>query len=327
MLTIDGSKNEGGGQLVRSAIALSAISGTRVRIYNIRRARKNPGLAAQHLAAIAAVAGTCDAECSGLSRGSDNITFSPGVLKDTRVAVDVGTAGSIPLVVQAWLPVALRCGGSLHVTGGTEVQKSPTIDYFDRVLAQVLRDAGADIRTDIHARGYYPRGGGEVTVQVRQQPISPITPVAHQDEKPCIVSSSSNLPPHVTERQAVAAEKLLHSRVGVSCRIITDCRSGPGTGSSCTVMQGAKGGSALGRRGLPAEEVGETAARAFISEADAPGVADRHLADQLLLPLAFFGGAYTSSVLTSHAETMCWLLSEFGYTVTCRQDAVVEFSA
>lgn len=160
MLTVDGSCLEGGGQIVRLAVALSALAQTPVTVTRIRENRENPGLAPQHIAAVRAVAGACDAECTGLAPRSREITFTPGGLRRADLRIDPGTAGSIPLILQAWLPVALRAGGSITVTGGTEVAWSPTIDYLDRVLAPVLRRAGASIAIEVLERGVLPAGRG-----------------------------------------------------------------------------------------------------------------------------------------------------------------------
>jgi RNA 3'-terminal phosphate cyclase (ATP) len=326
MLNIDGSFGEGGGQLVRNAVALSAITGESVTISRIRAARKNQGLAAQHIAAIKAVALTCDAECRGLSLGSDTIVFSPQDLKYREISVSVGTAGSIPLVILAWLSVALCTGGILHITGGTEVLRSPTIDYLDHVLGSVLRSSGARITLDIRKRGYFPEGGGEATVKVEYKKMFPIVPGDDKDHPCSIFSCSSNLPDHVTERQASAADARLCHEIGKPCTISLDHRTGPSTGSSCTVCKGAKGGIALGKRGLPAEEVGRRAANALLTEIKNPGTVDVHLSDQLLVPLALFGGAFSTSTLTTHAETVCWLLSRFGYEIRLHRGIPMEFS-
>jgi RNA 3'-terminal phosphate cyclase (ATP) len=326
MLIIDGSKGEGGGQIVRSAVALSAIASEPITITGIRAARQNKGLAAQHIAAIRAVAGTCDAECSGLSPGSSTLTFFPHALKLQDLVIEVGTAGSIPLVIQAWIPVALRSGGSLHVTGGTEVASSPTIDYLDQVFCGVLRNSGAKISLEILRRGYYPKSGGEVIIRVEKTPVSPIIPRTGTEGPVTIISCSSNLPDHIAQRQASAAqESLTTDHIGKAVRVL-DQRTGPGTGTSCTIWKGAKGGSALGNRGLPAENVGRMAEKSFVAEYRKPGTVDTHLSDQLLVPLAIFGGHYTTSTLTPHAETLCRLLAQFGYTVQHHTGITVEFS-
>ncbi len=328
MLTVDGTHLEGGGQILRLAVALSAISGTPAIVTRIRQNRPNPGLAPQHIAAVRAVAGACDAECAGLSPHSSEITFTPGRIRRADLRIDPGTAGSIPLILQAWLPVALRAGGSITVTGGTEVAWSPTIDYLDSVLAPVLRRAGASIAIEVLERGYYPRGGGRVCVRVEPSRPGPVVIPEGEGRECGIASCSAGLPAHVVERQAGAARDLLEEELGLSCTATLDARrGGASTGSSITVWSGAKGAVALGKRGLPAEEVGRTAARALARECRSPGTVDVHLADQLLLYLACYGGEYSTHTLSMHARTACWILSEFGYPVGCRANDVVEFSA
>jgi RNA 3'-terminal phosphate cyclase (ATP) len=315
MITIDGGRLEGGGQLVRAAVALSALSGEGVEINNIRAGRANPGLRSQHIAAVKAVAGVCGAEVTGLAQGSASLRFVPDSLRERTLQVDVGTAGSIALVLQAWLPPALATGGRITVSGGTEVAWSPTIDYVEKVFLPVLTNAGAAVGLRILRRGYFPRGGGLVEVAVRPSDLAPIHPAP---ERPGgIISCSSNLPPHVAERQAHAAGARLSPVTG-ELPVTLDPREGVGTGSSCTVWHEGKGACALGRRGYPAERVGEDAADALLAELASPASVDVHLADQLVIYLARFGGSFSAPSLSQHAATMCWLCGEFGLEVSHR---------
>ncbi|MDD1674936.1 MAG: RNA 3'-terminal phosphate cyclase [Methanomicrobiales archaeon] len=325
MLLIDGSRMEGGGQIVRSAVALAAISGTPLRITHIRSGRDRPGLAPQHITAVRAVAQVCSAATTGLAPGSRELTFIPGHIGKRDIVLDVGTAGSISLVLQAWLPVALKAGGSIMVTGGTEVHRSPTIDYLARVLLPVLRAAGADIVMDIHARGYYPQGGGRVGVQVRESDLSAIVP-AGRGSSCQILSCSSALPGHVADRQLQSAEKILGKACAGSLETRVFRQEGPGVGSSCTAWSGSLGSSACGRRGLPAEKVGADAASPLQEELMAAITVDLHLSDQLLIYCAEYGGRYTARTLTSHAATHIWLLEQFNRQVSVDPGPPVEIA-
>jgi RNA 3'-terminal phosphate cyclase (ATP) len=323
MLLIDGSLLEGGGQIVRSAVALSAVTGTPVEVTSVRKKRARPGLAPQHCAAVRAVSLACDARVMGNTPGSDRLSFTPGSIMRRDISVDVGTAGSIPLVLQAWLPVALVKGGSLQVQGGTEVQFSPTIDYFTEVFLPALGPAGAGVEVDVVRRGYYPAGGGVVRVAVEPAGCPRI---AARDTGKCgIRSCSSGLPGHVADRQAESARRFILEETGRDYPVSISRYPGPGTGSSCTAWDGAKGSCALGKRGLPAEKVGETAAAGLVAALRDGGDVDLHLSDQLLLYLARGGGSYTAPGFTLHARTMCWLLSLFGLPVEVSENGLVEF--
>lgn len=333
ILRIDGAMDEGGGQIVRMAVALSAITGKAIEISRIRAKRSVPGLAGQHCAAVQAVARMCHAQVTGCEKGSTRISFYPENIRRAGITIDIGTAGSIPLVLQAWLPVALRTGGAITVSGGTEVQYSPTIDYLEQVFLPVLRRSGAAVTVEILERGYYPRGGGRVRVLVEFSDLSPITldTIAGNGKAEgtrCgICSCSSNLPDHVADRQARRAREILGADPGANCTLRIDRRIGVSTGSSCTVWKGAKGGSALGARGIPAEIIGERAARELIQAIGSPGMADVHLSDQLLLYIALYGGTFTTSAVTTHAMTMCRLLGLFGYGISVTGTGMVTFSA
>jgi RNA 3'-terminal phosphate cyclase (ATP) len=246
-------------------------------------------------------------------------------IRKTESSVAVGTAGSIPLVIQAWLPVALVKGGVLEVTGGTEVPASPTIDYLEKVMIPALGAQGKGISVSVIRRGYYPSGGGIVQMKVKS--ADPERILITKEITCGIHSCSSGLPPHVAERQASSAKMLLCNELSRDIPVDIRRSHGVSKGSSCTAWCGAKGASSLGRPGLPAEMVGEAAATDLIREIRSPGEVDSHLSDQLLLYLARFGGTYTAPVYTLHARTMCWLLSLFGFEIHVREGEEVEFSA
>ncbi|NTV00179.1 MAG: RNA 3'-phosphate cyclase [Methanoregulaceae archaeon] len=325
MLTIDGSQLEGGGQIVRTVVALSALTGVPVELLRIRENRKRPGLGNQHCAAVRAVAATCDARVFGNSPGSRTLRFLPGSPRNKDIRVDVGTAGSVPLVIQAWLPVALEHGGCLEVHGGTEVPKSPTIDYLTGVFLPALGPAAARVTVAVRRRGYYPAGGGMVRVEVFPGERGPlrIRPRLSSGIRSC----SSGLPEHVADRQAAAAFSVISRATGEEFPVTIDRTDGPGKGSSCTVWKEARGSSALGRIGLPAEKVGQAAARGLLDEMGEGGETDGYLGDQLLPYLGRYGGSYTCGHLTLHARTVRWILDEFGFPVQIKEGHPVEFSA
>ena len=173
--SVDGSRGEGGGQVIRTALALSCITGKSVSIRNIRHKRRVRGLRPQHVTAARILGRMCDGSINGDSVGSDTLEFTPGSMRDSTISVDVGTAGSIPLILQAAIPAAWTSGVRLDlaVTGGTDVRWSPTADYTETVMCGAYRMMGAAISFDVQRRGYYPRGGGRIRVRVERGSLSP----------------------------------------------------------------------------------------------------------------------------------------------------------
>ncbi|MFC6730183.1 RNA 3'-terminal phosphate cyclase, partial [Natronoarchaeum mannanilyticum] len=174
MIELDGA--EGGGQIVRSALSLSALAGEPFRIENVRGARDDPGLKHQHHAAVELVAEVCDADVEGAELDAETLTFDPGQPSGGQYEVDVGTAGSVTLVFDAVLPLAVTIDEPLAVTisGGTDVEWSPPIDYYRRVKLPVLRRHAVDAAVDVERRGFYPAGGGVATLTVDPSDPAPI---------------------------------------------------------------------------------------------------------------------------------------------------------
>jgi len=318
MIEIDGSFGEGGGQIVRTAVSLSAVTAKPVHITKIRQGRPKPGLAAQHAHAIMALAGICNAKTSGVEPGSSEIVFAPGQIKGGNHRVEIGTAGSVTLLMQCLLPALLGADGpsSLRVLGGTDVQWSPTIDYFRSVFLPALSSFGADVRLDLLQRGYYPRGQGIVLLEVVPGELKPAHfPSTGQDESRNVakimgISHSSNLPLHVAVRQAEAAAKRL-LEAGYDAEIVQESLNLPSTGSGITLWSEGKGASCLGERGLAAEKVGRRAAVELIDELGFRASVDVHLADQLIPYLALAGGSYTVRKVSLHAKTNIWTAGHF----------------
>ena len=322
MIEIDGSYGEGGGQLLRTAVALAAITGQTLRVRNVRARRSNPGLAAQHLAAVKAVAALCDAEVEGLQVKSQEIVFRPDRLHGGEFQFDVGTAGSMTLVLQAVLPVALMCKERLvmGITGGTDVRAAPPLDYFRYVFLPLLSLMGGRVSLHLVKRGYYPRGGGEVKVEV--EPGARLRPLALETRGPLSevrgIAHVSNLPTHITARMARAALEALPPVPAPQIeqqQLAWPQAIGPG---GAIVLWAHCGHDVLGaattaQRGVPAERLGDEVGRALCAEIESGATLDVHAADQLLVYAALAGGPshFTVRTLSSHASTAMWLIERF----------------
>jgi RNA 3'-phosphate cyclase len=319
MLEIDGSYGEGGGQLVRTAVALAAVTGRGVRIRGIRARRRTPGLAAQHLTAIRAVAALAQGELEGDRIGSMEIAFRPGALRGGEFRFDVGTAGSITLVLQALLPVAVSapCPSAFRITGGTDVPASPPLDYLRWVLLPLLRRLGLEAKLECLRRGYYPRGGGEVAVEVRPGRLEPL--VCEAPGELCALRGYAHvagLPRDVLERMDRAARAQLGQPVELEEKLLGAEEALGSGGALVLVAETAHtrlGASAVAQRGVPAERLGSTAAAELLQELTCGATLDLHASDQALVYLALAGGisCFYARTLTSHAATTLWLLQRF----------------
>jgi RNA 3'-terminal phosphate cyclase (ATP) len=316
MIKIDGSFGEGGGQIVRTAVSLSAVTGKPVHINKIRQGRPRPGLAAQHAHAIRTLAAICNARTSGVQPGSSEIVFSADAISGGSRRVEIGTAGSVTLLMQCLLPALLRADApsSLRIQGGTDVSWCPSVDYFGNVFLPALSAFGANVRLTLLQRGYYPRGQGEVHLEVTPGELlsAHLQAVPLEADQRTVkgISHSSNLPEHVAIRQAEAAAKRLHE-AGYEAEISRETGQLPSMGSGITLWRGGIGASALGEKGLPAEKVGRRAAEDMILELKTPAAVDVHLADQLIPYLALAGGSYSVREISLHTRTNIWTAGHF----------------
>ena len=318
---IDGSHGEGGGQLVRLAVALSAVTGRPVALRNVRAARRNPGLAPQHLTAVRAVAALCDAAVDGLELRSRTLRFAPGALRGGDHRFDVGTAGSITLALQALLPVmvAARQRVSVSVVGGTDVRQAPCADYFARVLLPLLARMGIAPRLDVVRRGYYPRGGGELRLAL--DPCAP-RPL-HLRTRGTLVTIGghahvAHLPEHIATRMRDAACARLTAVTAVAPSIaaaVLDPSAAQGPGGAIVLWAETTttvlGAGRVAERGVRAETLGAAAGAELAAELAAAATVDLHAAEQLLVFLALAGGGtYLARALTGHMETAMWLIGQ-----------------
>ncbi len=317
MLEIQGDILEGGGQILRTSLSLAALLQKDIHISRIRGKRKPPGLKPQHFTTVKAVATICEAEVEGLKEGSQDLFLRPRKRPSGKFQFDVGTAGSVTLVMQALMPIAASAKGPMEfqLSGGTDVKWSPTLDYVHSVLLPNLSKLGFSCEVLLRRRGHYPRGGGMVELKTmpagRLKPlrllergtISRITGVSH-----CV-----KLPAHVARRQAEAAEKYLVGK-GLAKPIIdveayapdADRHLGPGSGINlCAEASAVLGGDSIGERGKPAEDVGAEAAEKLVGAIDSGAALDPHMGDMIVpyMALAYGRSEVTVSELTLHTIT------------------------
>ncbi len=320
MLVIDGSKGEGGGQIMRTALALSVLLGKPVRLFNIRRNRPQPGLKPQHLESVRAIATISDARVEGLHPGSIELTFIPRRPKCGRYRFGVSTAGSITLMIQTIFPVLALCEGYsiVELEGGTDVPFSPLFDYMRLVFLPIMERMGVKARLRLIRRGHYPRGGGRAVLEVwgvnRLKPIR-----AEFFGKPLKidgVSHCTNLPSHVADRQVKGACTHLE-KLNVPCEIEEEVSRGTGKGSGI-VVRGVSasgqvlGADSLGRPGKRAEVVGREAGRKLKEYVERDCGVDPHMGDMIIPYMALAEGKsiITTCSLTVHIETNLWVVQE-----------------
>lgn len=320
MITIDGSRGEGGGQMLRSSLALSMATGRAFRMVNVRAGREKPGLMRQHLTCVQAAAAICTGTATGASVGSRDITFVPGPIASGEYRFAVGTAGSTTMVLQAVLPALLCAGGRSVITveGGTHNSKAPPFEFFQRTLAPLLVRCGAAVTARMDRPGFYPAGGGRVVVEIEPagevRPLELIERGAHVGMR--AAAYVSRLPFDIAERElaAVCASMGLDTSqthvIGVASPV------GPGNALLVEIAHEhvTEVVSALGALGKSSEEVAQEAAdaaRAYIRDGVPVG---EHLADQLMVPLAVMrGGRYAARLpLSKHAQTNIDTLAAFG---------------
>ncbi len=326
MIEIDGSYGEGGGQILRTSIALSAVTREPVRIINIRANRPKPGLKRQHIAGIELVGRIANARVKGLKVGSTEITFVPEKQHGGSYKYDVGTAGSISLVLQAVLPTAVTASEpiQLELRGGTDVAWSPPIDYLKNVFVPILSMMGPKIEIIQKRRGHYPKGGGTVICKIEPADgLKPLNRVAFGDLVDIRgVSHCVRLPRHVAERQAESAKRALADLTSnVEIEIESYPREGdthlsPGSGIVLWARSEAGaiiGADALGKRGKRAENVGTEAATKLLNELSSQKAIDMHSGDMLVPYLTMASGTSHIGItqITTHLETNIWITKKF----------------
>lgn len=308
MLVIDGSQGEGGGQVLRTALGLSLVTGTPFRIEGIRAGRERPGLLRQHLTGVLAAAEVGEAEIEGAELGSSALAFRPGRVRPGAYRFSVGTAGSVGLVLQALLPALLVAEGAfeLEIEGGTHASHAPPFDFLSLAFVPLLRRMGASVEVELLRAGFHPAGGGRVRATIRGgglRPLELVEPGALLKRRARALVA--NLPASIGERElALVRRRLLDE--GEEGRVEEVESAGPGNALLIEIEHehATEVVSAFGARGRTAEAVAESAcgeARAFLGACVPVG---EHLCDQLLIPLALAGGgAFRTMQPTLHART------------------------
>jgi RNA 3'-terminal phosphate cyclase (ATP) len=321
LFEIDGSQKSGSGTILRLSVAFSATVGRPIHIYNIRQNRPQPGLKAQHLEAVLTAAKLCNADVKGAALDSRELWFRPREVRSGDFEAEIGTAGSISMLLMTVLPICVLAKGTvrLHVTkGGTDVSHSPTINYMRNVFLTALKQMGLDASIMVHKYGYYPKGMGEVTMTVK--PSRSLQPIRLENfgklKSVKGVSVCTFLAERkVADRQARAAsEHLSEKGYAADIQIVND-RSNPLQKGSSIVLwaetdAGAiMGADAIGELGKPSEAVGREAAERLCTELSATPTVDVHLADMLIpyVALAEDSSAFLTRRVSDHLEANIWL--------------------
>lgn len=317
MITIDGSEGEGGGQIVRNAVALALVTGTPVRIEKVRAGRAKPGLMRQHVTAIEAACAIGGAECDGLTVGSSDLTFRPGAVTPGEYRFAVGTAGSTGLVLQTVLmPLVLADRPSrLVLEGGTHNLQAPPFDFIERVFLPVLNRMGPTVRARLVRHGFYPRGGGRIEVEIAPAPLRAVECVDRGAATGVSAAALfAALPFEIAEREiGVVRRELGWSEREASVRELP-AEQGPGNIlllEAC-FEHATEIVSGFGQLGVPAERLAKTACQRMRGYLASSAFAGPYLADQLLLPFALAGGgAFTTVKPSRHSLTARDVIERF----------------
>lgn len=315
MITIDGSRGEGGGQILRTSLALSMVTGKPFRVFRIRAGRKKPGLLAQHLCAVEAARAVSGAEVEGAKLGSGELVFTPGELRGGEYVFRTGTAGSATLVFQTVLPALLRAGSASQVSfeGGTHNPMAPPFEFLASAFLPLLARMGAKVDLALERPGFFPGGGGRFTARITPGALAPLALPARGDVESVHAKIwVAGLPRHVASRE----RKALGERMGLTRIEIETLEDPRGPGNAvhlfCESEHVTEVFTAFGEQGLRAEKVAEFAmieAERYLA-ANVP--VGEHLADQLMLLLALAGGGSLRTLpLSGHARTQQETIAAF----------------
>lgn len=340
LIRLDGGEGEGGGQILRTALSSSLITGRPFEITQLRANRKPPGLRPQHLACVRgaeAISGGAS-ECEGAKVGSDRLVFTPAPVNKGSYVLEIGTAGSTPLLLQClFFPLALAGGGTLSLRGGTHLPHSPTYHYLSWIWGPTMAAFGLKSELQLRYAGFYPQGAGQVEATISpagEPPTLVELPSRGNLQEVHVTSFVGGLPFEIAERQAKTAVALLRGK-GILCeaeKLPMPVTASVGTSVFVRAQfeHTAAGFSALGERGRRAEDVGVDAASQLAAFMETTGALDEHLADQILVPAALLAGGvlgphrgetrFTTATVTGHLTTNAKVLERF-FDVSIEVDA------
>ncbi|MFW5713473.1 MAG: RNA 3'-terminal phosphate cyclase [Brevefilum sp.] len=321
MVEIDGSYGEGGGQILRSSLTLSALTGMPLHIHHIRTNRDQPGLRQQHLTAVKAIGRITRAEVQGATLNSTELTLKPKGIHAGKYQFDIPTAGALTLVLQTiFLPLSFADGTSwVALTGGTHVHWSPIYHYLQEHWLPIMDELGLRLKIALGKAGFFPGGGGEVTLKVLQaKSLKPFTCTDRGDLVTIRgLSGVANLEDDIAKRQKHQALKRLYD-VCQNSKIKTMRLPAPGKGTFVLLKAdfancGSACFTALGAPGKPAEQVADEAVDQLMDFFDTDGCLDHFLADQLLLPLSFVRrmSKFRTDAITGHLRTNAHVIQQF----------------
>ena len=322
MIEINGSVYEGGGQILRTAISLSVVTQKPCRVFNIRKKRPNPGLAHQHLLTLKALGQLCNGKLEGVFLGSQEIKFYPGSIFQNQISINIPTAGSITLILQALIPPGLSSPNPIVISfdgGATDTFFSPTLDYFQYIFLRILEKMGVKAEIKVIKRGFYPEGGAKLEIKILPSLIKPISLIERGTlKKVSIISGASeNLKKkRVAERQISGAKQIL-GKLKLPLEEKVTYHHTLGTGSYINIVGELEntvlGADNLGKLGKSAETVGQEAAEKFLREAKSKACLDKHLADQILPYMALAKGKSEIMVseITNHCRANIWVIEKF----------------
>jgi RNA 3'-terminal phosphate cyclase (ATP) len=317
MMVIDGSAGEGGGQILRSALALSMVTRRPFRIDRIRAARDAPGVSGAHLATIAAATALCNAEVSGAELGSTSLSFRPRATKPGVHRIHVDAPESVGLVLQTLVFPLLRAGEPSVLTfeGCTHAPSAPTFEFLQKSWAPALGTMGAKIELSLETPGLFPKGGGVMTAKITPSELGRFEREERGSEKSRKATTMvAALPESVAERELRAARDRLGLARDRVYKIALEDERGQGNAFWVELehQTGISVFASIGERGLRAEQVAERAIGAALAFHESDGAVDERLADQLLLPMAIGkGGVFTTTEPSPHAEGQIELLRKF----------------